>query len=62
MLCGHTHVPMVRRFDNLTVVNAGTLKRTHSPCFATIDFEQGVVQFFDIVEGEITATQQILFP
>jgi len=48
MVCGHTHQPMVRAFVGLTVINAGTLHRDFAPCFCEIDFENRVVQFFDI--------------
>jgi predicted phosphodiesterase len=45
---GHTHDRMVRNFDGLTIINAGTLRRDKSPCFATADFAAGIVQFFGI--------------
>lgn len=48
MVNGHTHRSMVRRFGSLTVINAGTLKREHGPCFLTVDFDGGVVQFYSI--------------
>lgn len=47
---GHTHHRMVRRFDELTVINAGTLFREHDPCFAEIDFDAGLVVFFDALD------------
>jgi len=55
---GHTHYHMVRTFEHLTIINAGTLKRTHDPCFLTADFQAQVVQFYKlhgdstIIEGE----------
>ena len=36
---GHTHDRMVRTFTGLTVINAGTLYREHSPCCLRLDFE-----------------------
>lgn len=39
MIGGHTHERMVRRFQGLVVINAGTLAQEHDPCFAVIDFE-----------------------
>lgn len=39
MLGGHTHERMVRRFQGLVVINAGTLAQEHDPCFAVLDFE-----------------------
>jgi predicted phosphodiesterase len=44
---GHTHRRMVRSFDHLTIINAGTLYRQHEPCFLLADFEAGFVQFYD---------------
>ena len=45
---GHTHQRMVRSFKGLTIINAGTLKREHNPCFAMINFYEKIVQFYDI--------------
>ncbi|MBO0727540.1 MAG: metallophosphoesterase family protein, partial [Blastocatellia bacterium] len=36
---GHTHRRLVRKFDGLTLINAGTLFRKHDPCCLIIDFE-----------------------
>jgi hypothetical protein len=44
---GHTHKPMVRHFEGLTIVNAGTLRRdAAAPGFALMDFEKNTVEFF----------------
>ena len=48
---GHTHNRMVRRFDDLTIINAGTLYHDHHPCFLIADFEEGFVHFFDIQQA-----------
>jgi predicted phosphodiesterase len=48
MLAGHTHERMVRRFQGLVVVNAGTLRRDDSPGFIVVDFERKHVRCFDI--------------
>jgi predicted phosphodiesterase len=45
---GHTHNRMVRNFDQITIINAGTLYHDHNPCFLIADFEEGFVQFYDI--------------
>ncbi|HZS04108.1 MAG TPA: metallophosphoesterase family protein [Blastocatellia bacterium] len=56
---GHTHRRMVRSFDGLTIINAGTIFRQHEPCFLIADFEAGHVQFYDlgdnalVTEGEL---------
>ena len=48
---GHTHRRMVRSFEGLTIINAGTLFREHQPCFLVADFEGGFVQYYDLVGG-----------
>jgi putative phosphoesterase len=55
---GHSHRPMVRRFDTLTIVNAGTLKRDENPCIVVIDFARALVDFvpFDAT-GDVDATR-----
>lgn len=50
---GHTHRRMVKAFGGVTVVNIGTLRRDHEPCFATIDFEHGRVRFLDVRVGKV---------
>ncbi len=49
VLNGHTHQRLVRSFDELTIINAGTLYRKHRPCVCVADFGAGAVQFFDLV-------------
>ena len=54
MVCGHTHQPMVRRFERglgkptLVVVNAGTLARADNPGYAILDTEARRVDFHSI--------------
>ena len=48
---GHTHRRMVRTFDGLTIVNAGTLRADHQPGFLIVDFGAGVVQYYDVGES-----------
>ena len=48
MVGGHTHERMVRRFQGLTVINAGTLHRDYGAGFALVDFEDMEVHFFDL--------------
>lgn len=52
VLNGHTHAPMVRRFGELTIVNAGTLHRDFAPCAVLVDCAVGVARFFDIADPE----------
>jgi predicted phosphodiesterase len=62
MVCGHTHVPMVRRFERgggkapLVVVNAGTLARDDEPGFGVLDTEARRVDFYRI-GPDLTASQ-----
>ncbi len=55
---GHSHRPMVRRFDTVTIVNAGTLKRDEHPAIVVIDFAERVVHFvpFD-ADGRVDPTR-----
>jgi predicted phosphodiesterase len=49
---GHSHQRMVRRFGDLTIMNAGTLFVQHDPCFFVADLEAGSVQFYDLDERQ----------
>jgi putative phosphoesterase len=57
---GHTHKPMVRRFGQLTVVNAGTLFRHHTPGYVVVDFSSGDVTWHGLAgsagEGRLLGT------
>lgn len=44
----HTHKRMVRRFNHLTMMNPGTLRRDLRPGFAVADFIVGQAQFYDL--------------
>lgn len=48
IISGHSHERMVRRYQSLTMINAGTLRRDHNPCFAAIDFRAEQFIFWDI--------------
>lgn len=43
---GHLHYRMILDFEQLTLINGGTLKRTHRPGFLELDLEAGEVAFF----------------
>ena len=49
VLNGHTHQRLVRSFEDLTIINAGTLYRKHRPCVCVADFVVGQVQFYDLM-------------
>jgi predicted phosphodiesterase len=63
MVCGHTHRPMVRRFERgsgkapLVVVNAGTLAREDSPGFAILDTATRRVEFHGLAEDMTTTAK-----
>jgi predicted phosphodiesterase len=50
---GHSHRPMVRRIDALTLVNAGTLKRDEHPRIVVIDCARALVDF---IPGDAAGT------
>ena len=50
---GHTHRRMVRQFEHLSVINAGTLYYAHNPCMAVADFRAKQVQFYDFREFDL---------
>jgi len=43
---GHTHERMVRDYDGVVVINAGTLRIDRDSVFATVDFDERVVQYY----------------
>ncbi|MGH9767185.1 MAG: metallophosphoesterase family protein, partial [Blastocatellia bacterium] len=57
---GHTHRRLVQRFDDLTLINAGTLFREHDPCCLIVDFEAGVAEYFNLPgEGRVEEAEKI---
>lgn len=50
---GHTHQSMLRRFGDLTFINAGALPNCSGPGFALADFEQGYVEFYGFDGDEV---------
>ncbi|MDC0712043.1 metallophosphoesterase family protein [Stigmatella sp. ncwal1] len=57
---GHSHRRMVRSFEGLTVINAGTLHEGHDPCFGLIDLSRREVAFYDIHDDWIAEPPQVL--
>jgi len=45
---GHSHRPMLRTIDGLTILNAGTLHPMHRPICSIADFDKGEVQLYDL--------------
>ncbi|HKQ79547.1 MAG TPA: metallophosphoesterase [Blastocatellia bacterium] len=57
---GHTHRRLAQRFDDLTLINAGTLLRDHNPCCLIVDFEAGIAQYYNLPgEGKIVEAEKI---
>lgn len=62
MIGGHTHERMVRAFDGLTVINAGTLHREFEPGCIAIDFEAREVMFYDVGVDSIELRDTLALP
>jgi putative phosphoesterase len=57
---GHTHRRLVQKFDDLTLINAGTLFRKHDPCCLIVDFEARLAEYFNLPgEGKIVEAAKI---
>jgi predicted phosphodiesterase len=54
---GHSHRPMLRRIDGLTILNAGTLHPKHRPVCSVADFDSGEVQLYDIRGRDVTPAE-----
>ena len=50
---GHMHFRTLIHFENLTLINAGTLKGEHWPGFSVIDFETQQITAFEFHGNEI---------
>jgi predicted phosphodiesterase len=68
MVCGHTHIPMLRRFERgpgqppLIVVNAGTLARQHKPGFVILDVVARRVDFITLADDlSVIPTSRAVF-
>jgi predicted phosphodiesterase len=60
---GHTHYRMVRSFEHLTIINAGTLFRKHNPGFGLVEFDTGIVRFFDVgFNGSVLESEIVSLP
>jgi len=54
---GHSHRPMLRTIDGLTILNAGTLHPKHRPVCSVADFGKGEVQMYDIRGHYVTPAE-----
>jgi predicted phosphodiesterase len=58
---GHSHRRMLRAFPGLSIINAGTLKRAHSPCFLEIDFVQKSISVFEFAgDGTVSHPPSVI--
>ncbi|MGB5812834.1 MAG: metallophosphoesterase family protein [Polyangiales bacterium] len=60
MIGGHTHERMVRVFQGLTVINAGTLHRKNEQSFTVIDFDGLTIDFHAAAPGHALLLHQPL--
>ncbi|MES1176256.1 MAG: metallophosphoesterase family protein [Myxococcales bacterium] len=58
---GHSHRPMLRTIDGLTILNAGTLHPKHRPVCSIADFDRGEVQVFDVGARAVTSAEKWSF-
>lgn len=56
---GHTHVPMIRRFGPLTVLNPGTLCRRDQPGFLEVDLGAGRGRWYRVDAGGVTPERAV---
>jgi len=57
LINGHSHRPMLRTIDGLSIINAGTLHPKHRPICSIADFEDGTVQLYDVRSDHITQAE-----
>ena len=58
---GHSHRPMVRTIQGLTILNAGTLHPEHRPVCSIADFDAGKLQLFDVSNAGVTPAEDWCF-
>jgi len=62
MIAAHSHVRMVRVFQGLVVINAGTLHDDGPPGFIVADFDRGQVEVFDFDGERVVAAEPLVLP
>ena len=62
MINGHTHQAMVRRVRHLTIINAGTLHRRYEPRAGIVDFDKGLVTFYEVGERGFAPIEEVQLP
>jgi len=59
VLNGHTHEAMVRHFEGLTIVNAGSLHRDYEPVFLIVDFASGAVDVLAVQDARVGTPRRL---
>ena len=62
MIGGHTHERMVRVFQGLTVINAGTIYRNNRQTFMVLDFEALRVEHYSATTTALEGTEALPVP
>jgi predicted phosphodiesterase len=58
---GHSHRPMLRTIDGLTILNAGTLHPRYRPTCSIVDFEAGLVELYNLEHYQVTPSERWSF-
>lgn len=61
VLNGHSHRPMLRTIDGLTILNAGTLHPNHRPVCSIADFDAGSMHVYDVAPDGVRPAEQWSF-
>jgi predicted phosphodiesterase len=56
---GHTHERWAERIGRLTMINAGTLKASDTPCFGILDVD-AFVQWFDLDDTTVIEAERVV--
>ena len=54
---GHSHRPMLRTIEGLTILNAGTLHPKHRVTFSIVDFDAEEVQVYEVAHDRINPAE-----
>jgi predicted phosphodiesterase len=61
MINGHSHQKMIRKFNELIVINAGTLNLNHDACIVVLDIEKDIADFFNFSDQNSIQKQESIF-
>ena len=54
---GHSHRPMLRTIEGLTILNAGTLHPKHRVTFSIVDFDTEAMQVYEVANDRINPAE-----